>query len=151
MSLAKELLLVVAVVGTMMWSSQVTESKFAGTHSFYVGSAPCIKCHNSNITSHTGTTAHDSFTCNTCHRAEPNITYQSKNVPGHEAHAASKGSCANCHTIIVVPAPTTTLVVTQSPTETLTVIPMSTETLTVTPGMTETLTITSGLTETLTV
>ncbi len=121
MSHAKELLFVVAIVGTMMWSSQVTESKFAGTHSFYVGSASCVKCHDSNITSHTGTTAHDNFTCNTCHRAELNITYQSKNVPGHEAHAASRGSCANCHTIIVMPAPTMTLTVTPAPTMTLTV------------------------------
>ena len=131
MSRAKELLLVVAIIGTVIWSSQVTESKFAGTHSFYAGSAPCTKCHGSNITSHTGTTAHDNFTCDTCHRAEPNITYQSKNMPGHEAHAASRGSCANCHTVIVVPAPTTTLTVAPAPTTTLTVAPAPTTTLTV--------------------
>lgn len=131
MSRVKELLLVVAIVGTMMWSSQVTESKFAGTHSFYVGSAPCVKCHGSNITSHTGTTAHDNFTCGECHRAEPNITYQSKNVSGHEAHAASRGSCADCHTIIVMSAPTTTLTATPAPTVTLMVTPAPTVTLTV--------------------
>lgn len=94
----KWLLFLIALIGIILWNMPDTIPMFTGTHSFYKGSAPCEKCHGDiNITIHTNTTAHGGFSCAYCHRSEPNVTYASNTTEGMEAHAASLGSCYNCH------------------------------------------------------
>jgi hypothetical protein len=96
----KLLLFTIAITGIVLWNMPSTFSAFAGDHAFYIGSSPCIKCHgDANITTMTNTSAHDDFSCNVCHRAEPNITYETNQTTGQQAHSASMGTsaCLNCH------------------------------------------------------
>lgn len=136
----KLLLFATAVVGIVLWNMPNTISSFSGTHTFYTGSSPCEKCHGDiSIASHTNSSAHDNFTCITCHRGEPNITYNSNSTVGEEAHSSSMGSCTDCHSLLNM---------TVSPTSTLTVTGNTTTTLTVTGNTrnaTTTLTVTGNL------
>lgn len=131
----KLLLFAIAVVGIVLWSMPSTISSFSGTHTFYTGSSPCEKCHGDiNITLHTNSTAHDNFTCATCHRGEPNITYNSNSTVGKEVHSSSMSSCTDCHSLLnVIGNATTTLTVTGNTTTNLI---SSTSTLTVTGNIT---------------
>jgi hypothetical protein len=114
--------LILAMVGMVIWNIPYTASTFTGDHTYYGDSVQCTKCHDVDIGIHTGTTAHDNFTCASCHRSEPGVIYQSKGVAGNTAHAASMSSCSNCHNATVLTSgPTTAL--TSGPTTVLAIGP----------------------------
>lgn len=133
----KIIMFFIAVMGILLWNMPNTISTFDGTHSYSNASSMCEKCHPEiEIELHTGSPLHNNFTCATCHRTEPNITYQTKNMSGREAHSASMGSCYNCHdSLNITSNPTITL--TASPTIILTASP----TITLAEGSTTTLTV----------
>lgn len=85
------------MIGMIIYNMPYTTSTFSGSHSYYNGAVQCTKCHDVDIEIHTGTTDHNNFTCESCHRSEPGIRYQSKGISGNEAHAASRSACSNCH------------------------------------------------------
>lgn len=109
----------IAVMGILLWNMPTTISTFNGMHSYSDASSMCEKCHPEiNIELHTGSPLHNNFTCATCHRTEPNITYQTINMSGREAHSASMGSCYNCHDSLNTTS-NSTITLTASPTITL--------------------------------
>jgi hypothetical protein len=132
----KLLMFLIAAMGILLWNMPTTISTFNGMHSYGNASSMCEKCHPEIIIElHTGSPLHNNFTCATCHRTEPNVTYQTRNMSGREAHSASMGSCYNCHASLNTTSnPTITL--TASPTIILTASP----TITLTAGSTTTLT-----------
>jgi len=133
----KLILFLIAVIGVFLWNMPSTISMFNGTHG-YSGNASsmCEKCHPEiNIELHTGSPLHNNFTCSTCHRTEPNVTYQTRNVSGREAHSSSMGSCYNCHSGLNTTS-NSTITLTASPTITLT----TSSTITLTTGSTTILT-----------
>lgn len=126
----KKLVLIgMTLAGILLWNMPTTVSLFQGSHMFYDASAPCEKCHPFEISVHTGTDAHNGFRCESCHRAEPNVTYSSKNISGKEAHSSSRGSCESCHDITELVAILTggnTVTLSGGETETLTGAPTTT-------------------------
>lgn len=132
----KILALTVALMGIVLWNMPNTISTSAGEHSYGNASSMCEKCHlDINIELHTGTDAHNNFTCASCHRTESSVTYQSKNTSGKEAHAASMGSCYNCHESFNVTSGTTKTLISGSSTLTI-----GSSTIILTSGPTATLT-----------
>lgn len=133
----KIIMFLVAVIGVLLWNMPTTISTFNGTHSYSDASSMCEKCHPEiNIELHTGSPLHNNFTCATCHRTEPNVTYQARNMSGREAHSASMGSCYNCHDSLNITS-NSTITLTASPTIILTASP----TVILTAGSTITLTV----------
>jgi hypothetical protein len=128
----KVILFLIAVIGVILWNMPATMSTFNGIHSYSNPNSMCEKCHPEiNIELHTGSSLHNNFTCSSCHRTEPNVTYQTRNISGREAHSSSKGSCNNCHSSLNMSS-NFTVTLTSSPTITLT----SSSTITLTAGST---------------
>jgi hypothetical protein len=83
-------LLIIAVFGITIWNIPDTASIFQGQHTFYNGSAPCIKCHQDiqNILdlNQTPYPQHNAIGCRGCHTKD-----------GNESHAAKIIYCVDCH------------------------------------------------------
>lgn len=83
----KVVLFILALLGIILWNMPAGNSVFAGGHSFYQTSAPCIKCHfeESNTLTHTSTLNH-TMDCRSCHPRD-----------GQSSHSAKRGTCYDCH------------------------------------------------------
>ena len=84
-----KLLLVLVLLGITVWNIPQTASLFYGDHTYYNGSAPCVKCHQDIqvILDFQGTPErHQQLGCQGCHPRD-----------GNSSHAASYSYCINCH------------------------------------------------------
>ena len=97
----KHILIIVAVIGTVLFSYPSTLALFANDHAFYNGSSPCTKCHEDiqiqlEVIGQLNTihrTLDEESGCRACH-ANQNNTF--RNIT-QDYHAAYNPECIECH------------------------------------------------------